>query len=95
MPLHEKPLAPTARVSVPEQTLKDAARQTRRLAVVVLGCALIAAGLVLIPVPGPFTLGLVFLGLTVLSWEFRWAKEMLAKLRLGLRQLMSRRKRAE
>jgi hypothetical protein len=87
-------LAVVAGASAPQNSLKKAARQTRRLATIVLGCALIVAGLVLIPLPGPFTLGLVFLGLTVLSWELRWAKEMLAKLRLVLEELISRRRRA-
>jgi len=86
--------APVAGASAQQQPLKKAARQTRRLATIVLGCALILAGLVLIPLPGPFTLGLVFLGLTVLSWELRWARELLAKLRLGLEELIGRGRRA-
>lgn len=60
-----------------EMPRTTAIKQTRRIVVLVLGCTLIAAGLALIVLPGPFSIPLVFLGLTVLSWEFAWAKRVL------------------
>ena len=60
-----------------EMPRTTAIKQTRRIVVLVLGCTLIAAGLALIVLPGPFSIPLVFLGLTVLSWEFAWAKRLL------------------
>jgi hypothetical protein len=54
-----------------------AIKQTRRIIIIVIGTTLIATGLALIVVPGPFSIPLFFLGLTVLSWEFAWAKRLL------------------
>ena len=54
-----------------------AIKQTRRLIILVIGTTLIATGLALIVVPGPFSIPLFLLGLTVLSWEFVWAKRLL------------------
>jgi hypothetical protein len=54
-----------------------AIKQTRRIIVLVIGTTLIATGLALIVVPGPFSIPLFLLGLTVLSWEFAWAKRLL------------------
>jgi hypothetical protein len=68
-----------------------AVKQTRRLAVLIIGSTLIALGLFLIPLPGPFTIPLVLLGLTVLSWEFSWAKRLLFRARLEIRELRARR----
>jgi uncharacterized protein (TIGR02611 family) len=52
------------------------ARSTRRLAVLVLGCAVTAAGLVMMVTPGP---GLVVIvaGLAILATEFTWAEILL------------------
>jgi hypothetical protein len=68
-----------------------AVKQTRRLVVLIIGSTLIALGLFLIPLPGPFTIPLVILGLTVLSWEFSWAKRLLFRMRLKIRELRARR----
>lgn len=67
-----------------------AVKQTRRLAVLIIGSTLIALGMFLIPLPGPFTIPLVLLGLTVLSWEFSWAKKLLFKARLRMRELRAK-----
>ena len=63
-----------------------AIKQTRRLIVLVIGSTLIATGLALILVPGPFSIPLFLLGLTVLSWEFVWAKRLL----FGVKQRVKR-----
>ncbi|HLF70413.1 MAG TPA: PGPGW domain-containing protein [Actinomycetota bacterium] len=62
------------------------ARRTRRVLVSIVGVALILLGLFLIPLPGPLTLPLVFAGLTVLSWEYAWAKRALLKVRKKWRE---------
>lgn len=41
----------------------------------------------MIVLPGPFTIPPVLLGLTVLSWEFGWAKRLKLKLREKSKQL--------
>jgi uncharacterized protein (TIGR02611 family) len=47
-----------------------------RVVVAILGFAIIASGLALIPLPGPGWL-IVFAGLAVLSTEFAWAERLL------------------
>lgn len=71
-----------------------AVRHTRRIVVSIVGGALVAGGLVLIPLPGPFTIPLLFLGLTVLSWEFRWARRLLVRARAKVQELRARGLRA-
>ena len=44
-----------------------------------IGSFLVLAGLVLIVLPGPFTMPLVIAGLFVLAIEFAWAERFLAK----------------
>lgn len=64
-----------------------AVKQTRRLAALVVGGSLIALGMALIVLPGPFTIPPVLLGLTVLSWEFGWAKRLRHQLRAKVKQV--------
>ncbi|MGH2813263.1 MAG: PGPGW domain-containing protein [Actinomycetota bacterium] len=68
-----------------------AIRQTRRIAVGVVGGVFVALGIVLIPLPGPGSL-LILLGLTILSWEFRWAKRLLFEAKRRWRELKARRR---
>lgn len=72
-----------------------ALKQTRRVLIAIAGSALIVAGLVLIILPGPFTIPLILLGLTILSWEFRWAKRLLFKTKSRIRQLRAQRRHAK
>ena len=72
-----------------------AARQTRRVLVLTVGFALILTGLALIVLPGPFTLPLVFLGLTVLSWEFPAAKRLLYTVKTRVKQYASRKRSSD
>ena len=44
-----------------------------------IGSFLVLAGLVLIVLPGPFTMPLVIAGFFVLAVEFAWAERLLAK----------------
>lgn len=70
-----------------------AIKQTRRVVVSVVGGALVVAGLLLIPLPGPFTIPLLLLGLTVLSWEFKWAKRLLFRIRRRIKGMRTRHQR--
>ncbi|MGQ0679577.1 MAG: PGPGW domain-containing protein [Actinomycetota bacterium] len=69
-----------------------AVKQTRRVIVLVAGSTLILAGIVLIPLPGPFSIPLVFLGLTVLSWEFPAAKRLLHGMKAKVKEFRDSRK---
>ncbi|CAB4591824.1 unannotated protein [freshwater metagenome] len=53
----------------------------RKTIVFTVGITLIVSGLVLIVIPGPFTMPLVILGLVILAAEFAWAERLLAKAR--------------
>lgn len=53
----------------------------RKTIVFVIGSTLILTGLLLIVLPGPFTMPLLILGLVVLALEFAWADVMLTKVR--------------
>ncbi len=59
-------------------------RRVYRLAVGVLGVAIVVVGLVLLPAPGPGWL-IIFAGLAVLASEFEWAQRLLdtARRRVG------------
>ena len=71
-----------------------AIKQTRRIVLALVGTALILTGLALIVFPGPWTIPLVIAGLTVLSWEFRWAKRALFQIKHRIKQWrQGRRKR--
>ncbi|MGH2773671.1 MAG: PGPGW domain-containing protein [Actinomycetota bacterium] len=65
-------------------------RHTRRVVFATVGGALMIAGALLIPLPGPFTIPLMLLGLTILSWEFRWAKRMKYEIKARVKRLRSR-----
>ena len=55
-------------------------RSTKRVIVVVVGAALLLAGLVMLVTPGPGLL-LIIAGFAVLATEFVWAERMLDKAR--------------
>ena len=54
----------------------------RKIIAFSIGSFLVLAGLVLIVLPGPFTMPLVIAGLFVLAVEFAWAERFLAKAKL-------------
>lgn len=62
-------------------TLRFIGRSAWRLTVLGVGVGLIALGLVLIVLPGPFTIPLVLAGLAVLATQFAWARWMLKSAR--------------
>lgn len=53
-------------------------RQVRRVAVLIVGGAVLLAGLIMILTPGPGLVGIA-LGLGILSIEFAWARSLLQK----------------
>lgn len=64
-------------------------KATRLAAISVLGTALIVAGIVLVPLPGPGW-AIVFAGLAVFASEFRWARRLLHRLRVMVRRQFRR-----
>lgn len=69
-----------------------AVRQTKRIVVGVIGGIILGAGAVMLVTPGPGLL-VVILGLTILSWEFPWAKRFLHRARAKLREVRRRKRR--
>jgi uncharacterized protein (TIGR02611 family) len=53
------------------------ARQTWRVVVLVIGLVLVAAGLVMLVIPGP-GIAAILGGLALLATEFDWARRLLA-----------------
>jgi uncharacterized protein (TIGR02611 family) len=58
-------------------TVHRFARQTRRGIVLVVGLALVAAGLIMLVIPGP-GIAAILAGLALLATEFAWARRLLA-----------------
>ena len=61
------------RLTVLVELWKKAPRRVRQTIVLMLGGTVIALGLALIVLPGPFTLPLLILGFAILGTEFAWA----------------------
>lgn len=53
----------------------------RKTIVFVIGFTLIITGLLLIVLPGPFTMPLVIFGLVILALEFAWAESLLIQVK--------------
>ncbi len=54
-------------------------RQAYRMIVLVIGLSIVGLGLVLVVLPGPWTIPLVLLGLAILATEFVWARSLLQR----------------
>jgi uncharacterized protein (TIGR02611 family) len=52
-------------------------RSTKRIVIFVVGVALVLLGILLIPLPGPFSIPLMIAGLAVLATEYVWAEKVL------------------
>jgi ABC-type Co2+ transport system permease subunit len=65
--------------------------RTRRIVVTILAALLFVAAAFIVPVPGPFSVLLVLTGLTVLSWEFEWAKKLRSRACAKFDELKSKR----
>jgi uncharacterized protein (TIGR02611 family) len=59
-------------------------RNARRVAITIVGFAVVVLGLILVPLPGPGWL-IVFAGLAILATEYVWARRLLnyAKSKVG------------
>ena len=66
------------KIALAWRSLPAALRKTIAL---VIGSTLIVTGLLLIVLPGPFTMPLLILGLVVLALEFAWAERALIRVR--------------
>ncbi|MGH8503041.1 MAG: PGPGW domain-containing protein [Gammaproteobacteria bacterium] len=72
-------------------------RQARRVVVLVVGGAVLLAGVVMLITPGPGLIGIA-VGLGILSIEFAWARSLLRKFKqkyMHARQSFSRKKRGQ
>lgn len=67
-----------SKISHAWKTIPSAVRKTL---VFVVGSTFIITGLLLIVLPGPFTMPLLVLGLVVLALEFAWAERALLRVR--------------
>ena len=63
---------------------QKAPRRIRQTIVLLLGGTVIALGLALIVLPGPFTLPLLLLGFAILGTEFAWATRALERTKEGI-----------
>ncbi len=68
-----------------------AVRSTRRIVVGIVGGLVTAFGIVLLVTPGPGLL-VIILGLTILSWEFVWAKRMKMAAKQKLNELRKKKR---
>jgi tellurite resistance protein TerC len=73
----------------PTSTAPSSCRVARKGAVAVLGCSVLAFGVILIVLPGPSVL-VIPLGLAILATEFLWARKLLDPTRKLLRWLKAR-----
>ena len=53
----------------------------RKMIVLIIGSTFIIVGLLLIVLPGPFTMPLVIAGLVLLAVEFTWAETLLVRVK--------------
>jgi uncharacterized protein (TIGR02611 family) len=60
----------------PREWIRVIARNARRLMILILGVAILAAGLAMLALPGPGVL-VIILGLVILATEFAWAERLL------------------
>ncbi|MDQ4097531.1 MAG: PGPGW domain-containing protein [Actinomycetota bacterium] len=64
----------------PRELLRVVFRNSKRIAVLLLGVVLVVAGLAMLVLPGPGLL-VVIAGLVVLATEFAWAEHLLDRAR--------------
>jgi uncharacterized protein (TIGR02611 family) len=60
----------------PGQWIRFIARNAKRLMILILGAAILLAGVAMLALPGPGVL-VIILGLVILATEFAWAERML------------------
>lgn len=75
-----------------DQLSRLTVRRAKKLAALVMGGGLLAAGVVMLVLPGPGSL-VIFAGLTVLATHFVWARRLLTIAKRETRSLMERGRR--
>ena len=77
-------------------TVRITYKVARRIAVLILGSTILAAGIIMLVTPGP-AIVVIPVGLAILGVEFAWARIWLRKIREGLsaQNAKSRGRRAE
>ena len=68
-------------------------KRLRQVIAFSVGSFLVLTGLVLIVLPGPFTMPLVIAGLVVLALEFAWAERLLIKAKHHANKIVPRKYR--
>lgn len=68
------PFEPTGSVTVPPHHFSTAEKM-KRIGITVLGATLVLGGMLLTPLPGPWSFPIVITGLAVLAQEYDWAKD--------------------
>ena len=68
------PFEAIGRVKVPLHQ-RSVSEKATRIGITVLGATLVIGGIVLTPLPGPWSLPIVIAGLAVLAQEYDWAKD--------------------
>jgi hypothetical protein len=68
------PFEPLTDVHVPDHRM-SVADKAKRVGVTALGATLVLGGLILTPLPGPWSFPIVIAGLAVLAQEYDWAKD--------------------
>ena len=61
-------------------------RQARRLIIAVIGFTVLLIGIALIVLPGPAII-VIPIGLTILATEFVWARNLMKKVKTGMRSI--------
>ena len=69
-------------------------KYVRKIAIGIVGVALVLVGIPLLPLPGPGLL-VILLGLFVLSWEFEWAKKHFERLKRKLNEVQNKAKKRQ
>lgn len=83
---------PTDSVIVPPHHMSNA-EKVKRIAITLLGATLVLGGIILTPLPGPWSLPIVIAGLAVLAQEYDWAKDAREWVRAKSRAVANRFKR--
>ena len=61
-------------------------RTARRLIIAVIGFTILLIGIVLLVLPGPAII-VIPIGLTILATEFVWARNLMKKVKTGMRSI--------
>jgi uncharacterized protein (TIGR02611 family) len=69
-------------------TVNEAIRHTKRVIITVVGFTVLSIGIAMIVLPGP-AIVVIPLGLSILAVEFVWARNLLHRVKSGIRKKTS------